>query len=180
MRGAAGGAATESVAETGPAPPEVAARPDPCEFGAVLGRLPPCPAGGDCAAFELWRRSFGPGGPIAVPGAGLDERGEPKRIDLSLRDADLVEVLRSFAEMFDLDLVIDPRVSGRVTVELHDVPWTDALGVVLRVNGLGIDVSLGVATVSPGGSPPSPAPGPLRGRVRPCPAAPAAGVDDDR
>lgn len=65
--------------------------------------------------------------------------GEP--ISLSLRDADLVEVLRSFAKMVDVNLVIDPGVAGKVTVELHDVPWDQALYVILKSHGLGMEIS---------------------------------------
>lgn len=61
-------------------------------------------------------------------------------IDLSLRDADLVEVLRSFAVLGDFNLVVQPGVTGKVTVELHDVEWEKALAVILRVNGLSAEV----------------------------------------
>lgn len=66
-------------------------------------------------------------------------RGKP--IDLSLKDADLVEVLRSFAKLTDVNIVIDPRVQGKVTVELHDVPWDQALYVILKTQGLGVEVT---------------------------------------
>lgn len=65
--------------------------------------------------------------------------GEP--INLSLKDADLVEVLRSFAKMVDVNLVIDPGVQGKVTVELRDVPWDQALYVILKTHGLGMEIS---------------------------------------
>jgi hypothetical protein len=171
-----GGSAAPGEPETAPD----VARPDPCALGAAIGRLPACPAAGDCAALDLWRRGFGPRGQLLVPAEGPGAGDAPRRIDLSLRDADLVEVLRSFAEMYDLDLVIDPRVSGRVTVELHDVAWTEALGVILRVHGLGIDVAGGIATVAPGVGPLRPAPGPLHGAPANCLAAPGAGADDER
>ena len=86
------------------------------------------------------------------PAVDLDPRrqvwvGEP--ISLSLRDADLVEVLRSFAKMTDVNLVIDPSVKGTVTVELRDVPWDHALYVILKVNGLGMEISGNVWTMMP-------------------------------
>lgn len=64
-------------------------------------------------------------------------RSEPgrwrgKKISLSLKNADLKEVLRSFAKLADVNLVIDPAVNGQVTVELHDVPWDQALAVILK------------------------------------------------
>ena len=61
--------------------------------------------------------------------------GEP--ISLDLKDADLKDVLRAFAELAKVNIVIDPGVRGSVTIRLHDVPWDQALDVILRVNGLG-------------------------------------------
>jgi len=64
--------------------------------------------------------------------------GEP--IDMTLKDADVVETLRSFSKIAGLNIVIQPGVSGRVTVELHDVPWDQALEQILKINGLGYEV----------------------------------------
>ncbi|MEP6801352.1 MAG: hypothetical protein ABJC07_05415 [Acidobacteriota bacterium] len=61
-----------------------------------------------------------------------------ERISLDLKDADIRDVLRSFAELTGTSLVIDPDVKGSVTVCLHDVFWVDALEVILRSNGLGM------------------------------------------
>ena len=61
--------------------------------------------------------------------------GEP--ISLDLKDADLKDVLRTFAELTKLNIAIDPDVTGSVTVRLHDVPWDQALDLILRMNGLG-------------------------------------------
>ncbi len=61
--------------------------------------------------------------------------GDP--ISLQLKDADLKRVLEVFAQVTEFHIVVDPAVSGRVTVDLHDVPWDQALDLVLRTNGLG-------------------------------------------
>ena len=66
------------------------------------------------------------------------ERGA--RITLSTKDADLVEVLRAFARLAGVNLVLDPSVRGKVTVELFDVPWEDALRVILATHGLGAEL----------------------------------------
>ena len=36
-----------------------------------------------------------------------------------------------------MNIAIDPGVKGSVTLRLHDVPWDQALEVILRINGLG-------------------------------------------
>ena len=58
-------------------------------------------------------------------------------ISLDFQGADLRAVLRSFAEISGLNMVIDPRVHGTVDVALRDVPWDQALDIILRANGLG-------------------------------------------
>ena len=63
-----------------------------------------------------------------------------EKIPLSTRNADLAEVLRAFAILADVNLVLDPKVQGQVTVELHDVAWEEALAVVLRTQGLAAEL----------------------------------------
>ena len=64
-------------------------------------------------------------------------------ISLSLKDADLKEILRSFAKLGRFNLVLDPGVQGKVTVELHDVPWDQALSVILKTHGLAAEGASG-------------------------------------
>lgn len=60
--------------------------------------------------------------------------GEP--LDLSLKDADIKDVLRTFAQLTGLNIAVDPQVTGTVTVDFVDVPWDQALDLILRQNGL--------------------------------------------
>ncbi|HEY0160379.1 MAG TPA: type IV pilus secretin PilQ [Thermoanaerobaculia bacterium] len=60
--------------------------------------------------------------------------GEP--LSLNLKDADIKDVLRTFAELTGLNIAIDPGVSGSVTVDFVDVPWDQALDLILRQNNL--------------------------------------------
>jgi type IV pilus assembly protein PilQ len=73
--------------------------------------------------------------PSVPPVAAPLSAGEP--ISLDLKDADLKDVLRTFAKLARLNIAVDPEVKGSVTVRLHDVPWDQALDVILQVNGLG-------------------------------------------
>jgi type II secretory pathway component GspD/PulD (secretin) len=75
--------------------------------------------------------------------------GEP--ISLDLKDADLRDVLLTFSKLTGLNIVIDPDVKGSVTVRLHDVPWDQALEVILRSNGLGDVMEGNVARIGPPG-----------------------------
>ena len=95
---------------------------------------------------------------VDVAGRGVIEIGGTARprgrwkgfpISLSLRKAPLPEVLRSFARLGGFNLVLDPRVQGEVTVELKDVPWDQALHVILKAHGMGAEVDGRVWMVEP-------------------------------
>lgn len=73
--------------------------------------------------------------------------GEP--IDLSLQDTDVRDVLRSLAQISGLNLVIQPSVSGQVTVEFVQVPWDQALDQILKINNLGYEVEGNIMRVAP-------------------------------
>lgn len=61
--------------------------------------------------------------------------GEP--ITLNLKDADVKDTLQKFSELTGLNIVLDPEVRGTVTVSLTDIPWDQALELILKINGLG-------------------------------------------
>ncbi len=61
--------------------------------------------------------------------------GEP--ISLDLKDADIKDVFRTISQLTQLNIVVDPEVKGTVTVQLEDVPWDQALDLILKQNGLG-------------------------------------------
>jgi type IV pilus assembly protein PilQ len=73
--------------------------------------------------------------------------GEP--ISMSLKDADVREVLRTFARLSGLNVVIQPGVRGTVTVELERVPWDQALDQILKINGLGYELEGNIMRVAP-------------------------------
>lgn len=72
---------------------------------------------------------------LDVPTTASRWSGEP--ISLDLKDADIRDVLKTFAKLGRFNLAIDPEVKGSVTVCLENVPWDQALDVILRMNGLG-------------------------------------------
>ena len=70
-------------------------------------------------------------------------------LSLDLKEADVIDVLRYFAEVGQRNLVVDPDVHGDVTVRLIDVSWTSALETVLKSQGLGMTDDGGVLWVAP-------------------------------
>ena len=57
-------------------------------------------------------------------------------VSFDFQNADLRAVLRTFAEISSLNIVIDPAVDGRVDVALRDVPWDQAFALILQTNQL--------------------------------------------
>ena len=70
-------------------------------------------------------------------------------ISMSLKDADITEVLRSIARISGLNIVIQPGVSGPVTVELESVPWDQALEQILKINQLGMELEGNILRIAP-------------------------------
>ncbi|HAK61589.1 MAG TPA: hypothetical protein DCO77_14640 [Nitrospiraceae bacterium] len=60
-----------------------------------------------------------------------------RRISLDLQDADLVNIIRLFAEVANLNMILAPGVTGKVTVRMVNVPWDQAMDIILKMNGLG-------------------------------------------
>ena len=59
--------------------------------------------------------------------------------DFYFRDADLRNVLIYFARTYKFNIVIDPGISGKVTCRLVQVPWDQALSVILKQHGLAME-----------------------------------------
>jgi type IV pilus assembly protein PilQ len=70
-------------------------------------------------------------------------------ISLDFQGADLRAVLRTFAEISGLNVVLDPSIQGTVDVALRDVPWDQALDIILRANRLGYAVDGTIVRIVP-------------------------------
>ena len=60
--------------------------------------------------------------------------GQP--ISLNFQNIDIRALLQVFAEFTGLNLVVADTVAGHITVRLVEVPWVQALGIVLETKGL--------------------------------------------
>ncbi len=83
--------------------------------------------------------------PTAV---GPKYTGEP--ISVNLKDVDLKDFFRLIHEISGLNVVLDPNVHGTLTIVLDDVPWDQALDIVLKNNDLARELEgnvLRIATV---------------------------------
>jgi type IV pilus assembly protein PilQ len=61
-----------------------------------------------------------------------------RRIDLDLKDADVHNVLRLLADVGRVNIVTADNVQGSVTIRMRNVPWDQALDVVLQAKSLGM------------------------------------------
>ena len=92
--------------------------------------------------------------PAAQAPAPISQGTAPQKftgfpISLDFQGADLRAVLRTFAEISGLNIVIDPSIQGTVDVALRDVPWDQALDIILRANRLGYSVDGTIVRIAP-------------------------------
>jgi type IV pilus assembly protein PilQ len=130
--------APDTSARNVAAPPRVAAAPVP------PAQAPAAPAPQTTAAPQP-----APQAPTAqaIQPQGPRYTGNP--VTLDFQGADLRAVLRTFSEISGLNLVIDPTIQGTVDVALRDVPWDQALDVILRANKLGYVVDGSIVRIAP-------------------------------
>lgn len=60
-----------------------------------------------------------------------------RRISLDFQDADLANVIRLIADVSNLNIVLGEDVKGKVTLKLINVPWDQALDIILKMNSFG-------------------------------------------
>jgi type IV pilus assembly protein PilQ len=85
----------------------------------------------------------------AAPAPAAVPRFQGHPVTFDFQGADLRSVLRTFAEISGLNIVIDPAITGNVDVSLKDVPWDQALDIILKANKLGYAVDGTVVRISP-------------------------------
>jgi type IV pilus secretin PilQ/predicted competence protein len=81
-----------------------------------------------------------------VQGAGRFT-GHPVSLDFA--GSDLRAVLRTFSEISGLNIVLDPTIQGTVDLKLTDVPWDQALDIILRANKLGYTTEGTIVRIAP-------------------------------
>src|SRR6185312_1099441 len=83
------------------------------------------------------------------PGAAAQPRFTGHPVTLDFQGADLRMVLRTFADISGLNIVIDQSVQGSVDVSLNEVPWDQALDIILRDHKLGYSVDGTIVRIAP-------------------------------
>ena len=70
-------------------------------------------------------------------------------ISLDFKDGDIQDIFRLFADISGLNIVVQPGVTGRITLVLTEVPWDQALDLILKSHRLGYVVEGNVIRIAP-------------------------------
>jgi type IV pilus assembly protein PilQ len=146
-----GPAAPTSVEPTAQAEAESPAAPEPA---AQVGRpgdggLPLPPGARPRAGGVALRRVGLAQQPFVIPDSGKRYTG--RRLSLDFKDADIDNILRLIAEISNLNIVTGDDVKGKISLRLINVPWDQALDIVLESQGLGMIRTGNVVRIAPAG-----------------------------
>lgn len=89
---------------------------------------------------------------VEEPRESLDPRDKEytgERLTLNFQDIETRAVLQIIAEFTNKNIVVSDSVSGNVTLRLQNVPWDQALDIILRTKGLGMRENGNVILVAP-------------------------------
>jgi type IV pilus secretin PilQ/predicted competence protein len=137
------------IAQLVPPPPALAAQtvqPKPVsaqQSQPTTGVTPPAPPTPQPLAAQP-----NPGQVISLVNLNQTPKYSGELISLELKDADIKDFFRLVGEISGLNIVLDPDVKGNLTIFLNDVPWDQALDVVLKNNSLGKQVEGNVLRVA--------------------------------
>jgi len=123
-----------------PSPAPLAAlRTEPALEPAQVPPPPPVPSGPSALPVPVLPEPQIPSKeqfePASVGPAQKVYTGHP--ISLDFKDGDLQDIFRLFADISGLNVVVNPGVTGKVTLKLTQVPWDQALDIILKTNKLG-------------------------------------------
>jgi type IV pilus assembly protein PilQ len=139
-------AVAQTPASTRPAPSLQAAS------ASLMAALTPvaqaAPAQGALGALSA-QQPQPPAPPQTTPQASEQRRYSGRPVSMQFEGLDLRAVLRLFAEISGLNVVIDPTVQGSVDVALTEVPWDQALDIILRANKLGYVIDGTIVRIAP-------------------------------
>ncbi|HWE24640.1 MAG TPA: type IV pilus secretin PilQ, partial [Myxococcales bacterium] len=82
--------------------------------------------------------------------AELDDRNYTgRRVDFNVKDIDIKNLLGAIAEISKKNIIVADDVKGTVTIKLRNVPWDQALDIILKSKGLGREEVGNIIRVAP-------------------------------
>ncbi|HVG58431.1 MAG TPA: type IV pilus secretin PilQ [Hyalangium sp.] len=85
----------------------------------------------------------------AAEGAPQQARYRGKRVSFEFKDIDIQNLLRVIAEISKKNIVVADDVNGKVTIRLRNVPWDQALDLILRTKNLGKEEVGNIVRIAP-------------------------------
>ena len=135
-----------------PQPVPVVVQPEPAP-AAAEPKAPPSRAEAPAPAPKpapVTRQANLPAQKPASLAVGGERQYTGHNVTFDFYQAELRSVLRTFSEISGLNIVIDPAVpAGTVDVSLREVPWDQALEVILRSHQLGYVLEQNVVRIAP-------------------------------
>jgi len=102
-----------------------------------------------CLLFSpVYAQQVEPPAPAQAGGVSDDDVTAEGNVSLDFRDADIQNVLRILSYKSGLNIVTGPEVTGLVTIKLKDVPWRQALEVILQTYGYAYEQKGNIITVT--------------------------------
>jgi type IV pilus assembly protein PilQ len=74
-----------------------------------------------------------------------------KKISLDFQDAEIGPIFRLLADVNGYNLVLDPSVRGKITIKLMNVPWDQALDIILNTFNLSKSIEGNILWIAPTG-----------------------------
>ena len=89
--------------------------------------------------------------PAAVDPSKLSQRGRysGEKLSLNFQNVEVRAVLNVIADFTDLNIITSDTVAGSITLRLKDVPWDQALDIILQTRGLDMRKSGNVIWIAP-------------------------------
>jgi type IV pilus assembly protein PilQ len=72
-----------------------------------------------------------------------------KKISLDFQDTDIVPIFRLLADISGYNIILSPEVKGKLTMKLLNVPWDQALDIILKTFSLGKVVENNIIRIAP-------------------------------
>ena len=83
---------------------------------------------------------------VAISGEPTKFKGHP--ISLDFKDGDLIDLFRLMSEISGLNIIVNPGISGKVSLTVREVPWDQALDLILKTQGLGYTLDGNVVRIA--------------------------------
>ncbi len=87
-------------------------------------------------AGDVFTLEFKPITPEEKAARSQEPRFKGERLSLNFQDIEVRSVLQLIADFTGLNVVVSDSVSGNITLRLQEVPWDQALDIILRTKGL--------------------------------------------